>query len=73
MCVLCVHQSEGGDILSNTIYKSVVGIAACSLALRIYEQGEVELSENECEIIRLATDNLVGILAESIRDGLPEF
>jgi hypothetical protein len=36
--------------------------------MRIYEQGEVELSEKDKEIILQASDVFVGKLADSIKD-----
>ena len=58
------------EVLADTIYKNVGGVAASSLALRIYNDGEVELNEKECEIVRMVADGFVGIIADSIKDKL---
>ena len=56
--------------IANTIYTSVPGIVAHSLALRIYEQGEVELNEDELRIIYDVANSFVGVLADSIKDNI---
>lgn len=56
--------------IANTIYTSVPGIVAHSLALRIYEQGEVELNDDELVIIKDVADSFVGVLADSIKDNI---
>lgn len=58
------------EVLANTIYTTRGGVAAHSLAVRIYEQGEVELSEKDKEIILQTSDVFVGVLADSIKDRL---
>jgi hypothetical protein len=58
------------EVVADTIYKNVGGVVAHSLALRIYNDGEVELNEKECEIVRMVADGFVGIIADSIKDKL---
>lgn len=56
------------EVVADTIYKNVGGVVAHSLALRVYNDGEVELNEKECEIVRMVADGFVGIIADSIKD-----
>lgn len=56
------------EVLADTIYNHVGGVVAHSLALRIYNDGEVELNEKECEIVRMVADGFVGAIADSIKD-----
>ena len=56
------------EVLADTIYKNVGGVVAHSLALRIYNDGEVGLNEKECEIVRMVADGFLGIIADSIKD-----
>lgn len=58
------------EVLANTIYTTRGGVAAHSLAMRIYEQGEVELSDKDKEIILQVSEVFVGVLADSIKDKL---
>ena len=64
------EEFDASFIVANTIYTQVGGLVAHSLAMRIYEQGEVELNENEVELVRKVADGFVGILADSIKDKL---
>ena len=71
------NEVDISEAIANVIYMNVGGVVAHSLALRIYEQGEVELSEKEvelndkeCEIVRMVADGFVGIIADSIKDKL---
>lgn len=57
--------SEG---VANAIYMSVGGIAAKSLAMRIFEEGEVELNNREVAIVTNAAKGCVGIMADSLLD-----
>ena len=57
-------------IVSNTIYTNMGGVMAHSLAMRIYEQGEVELTEKEVELVSKVADGFVGVLADSIKEAL---
>ena len=57
-------------IVSNTIYTNMGGVMAHSLAMRIYEQGEVELTEKEMELVSKVADGFVGVLADSIKEAL---
>lgn len=61
------EEVDISEVLANTIYTTRGGVAAHSLAMRIYEQGEVELSEKEKEIILQTADVFVGVLADSIK------
>ena len=58
------------EVLANTIYTTKGGVVAHSLAMRIYEQGEVELTDGEKEIVLQTADAFVGIVADSIKDAL---
>ena len=64
------EEVDISEIIANTIYMHVGGVIAHSLALRIYEQGEVELNEKEVELVRKVADGFVGVLADSIKDKL---
>ena len=64
------EEFDASFIVANTIYTQVGGLVAHSLAMRIYEQGEVELNENEVELVRKVADGFVGILADAIKDQL---
>lgn len=56
--------------IANTIYTTVPGVVAHSLALRIYEQGEVELNDDEVAVLMEVASTFVGVLADSIKDNL---
>lgn len=58
------------EVVANAIYMNVAGVMAHSLALRIYEKGEIELNEKEVELIMQVADGFVGMLADSIKDKL---
>lgn len=64
------EEVDISEVIANTIYMNVGGVIAHSLALRIYEQGEVELSDKEVEIIKHVADGFVGVIADSIKDKL---
>lgn len=64
------EEVDISEVVANTIYMNVGGVIAHSLALRIYEQGEVELSDKEVEIIKHVADGFVGVIADSIKDKL---
>lgn len=64
------EEVDISEVLANIIYTTRGGVVAHSLAMRIYEQGEVELSENDKEIILQVSDVFVGKLADSIKDKL---
>lgn len=64
------EEFDASFLIANTIYTQVGGLVAHSLAMRIYEQGEVELNEKEIELIRKVADGFVGVLADSIKDRL---
>lgn len=64
------EEFDASFLVANTIYTNVGGVMAHSLALRIYEQGEVELNEKEVELVRKVADGFVGVLADSIKDKL---
>lgn len=57
--------SEG---LANTIYMNMGGVAAKSLAMRIFEDGELELNEREVGIIIKMAEGCVGMIADSLLD-----
>ena len=62
------EEFDASFLVANTIYTQVGGLVANSLAMRIYEQGEVELNEQEVELVRKVADGFVGILADAIKD-----
>lgn len=62
------EEVDISEVLANTIYTTRGGVVAHSLAMRIYEQGEVEMNEKEKEIILQVSDVFVGRLADSIKD-----
>lgn len=64
------EKVDVSEVIADIIYKNVGGVVAHSLALRIYNDGEVELNEKESEIIRMVADGFVGIIADSIKDKL---
>ena len=43
------EKMDASFLIADTIYKNFGGVVAHSLALKIYEQGEVELNEKEVE------------------------
>ena len=61
------EEVDISEVLANTIYTTRGGVVAHSLAMRIYEQGEVELSDKDKEIILQTADAFVGVLADSIK------
>lgn len=61
------EEVDISEVLANIIYTTRGGVVAHSLAMRIYEQGEVELSEKDKEIIMHTADAFVGVLADSIK------
>lgn len=64
------EEVDISEVIANTIYMNVGGVIAHSLALRIYEQGEVELNDKETEIIMQIANGFVGVIADSIKDKL---
>lgn len=64
------EEVDISEAIANTIYMNVGGVAAHSLALRIYEQGEVELNEKEVELVMQVADGFAGVIADSIKDKL---
>lgn len=64
------EEVDISEVIANVIYKNVGGVIAHSLALRIYEQGEVELSDKEVEVLKQVADGFVGVIADSIKDKL---
>lgn len=65
-----VKEMDAAYLIANTIYKNMGGVMAHSLAMRIYEQGEVELNEKEEEMLVKLADGFAGVLADSIKDAL---
>lgn len=57
-------------LIANTIYTTVPGIVAHSLALRIYEQDEIEINDAELQILLDVANQFVGIISDSIKDSL---
>lgn len=62
------EEVDISEVIANTIYTQVGGVVAHSLAIRIYEDGEVELTEKEAEIIKKVADGFVGVVSDSIKD-----
>ena len=61
------EEVDISEVLANTIYTTRGGVAAHSLAVRIYEQGDVELSDKEKEVILQTAEAFVGVVADSIK------
>lgn len=64
------EKVDASFLVADTIYQNFGGIVAKALALKIYEQGEVELNEKEVEFLSKVADGFVGSLADSIKDKL---
>lgn len=62
------EKMDASFLLADTIYKNFGGVVAHSLALKIYEQGEVELNNTEVEFLKKVSEGFVGALADSIKD-----
>ena len=54
-------------LIANTIYTTIPGIVAHSLALRIYEQSEIEINDEECKILHAVSEQFVGVVSDSIK------
>ena len=65
-----VKEMDASYLIANTIYTNMGGVMAHSLAMRIYEQGEVELTEKETEMLVKLADGFAGVLADSIKDNM---
>ena len=65
-----VKEMDAAYLIANTIYTNMGGVMAHSLAMRIYEQGEVELAEKEVEMLVKLADGFAGVLADSIKAAL---
>ena len=65
-----VKEMDASYLIANTIYTNMGGVMAHSLAMRIYEQGEVELSEKEEELLVKLADGFTGVLSDSIKAAL---
>ena len=65
-----VKEMDASYLIANTIYTNMGGVMAHSLAMRIYEQGEVELNEKEEEMLVKLADGFAGVIADSIKDAL---
>ena len=62
-----------GDIcefVSNYIYTKCKGLAACSLAMDIFKNGEVELDEKQVKFLLQVSEGFPCVLADSIKDYL---
>lgn len=64
------EMADISEVLANTIYTTRGGVVAHSLAVRIYEQGEVELNDKEKEIVLQTAEAFVGVVADSIKTAL---
>lgn len=57
--------------LANVIYMNIPGVAATSLAMKIYQSdADVELDEREAGIITSAMEMFTGVFADSLDDVL---
>lgn len=65
-----VKEMDASFLIANTIYTNMGGVMAHSLAMRIYEQGEVELNDKEAELLVKLADGFVGVVADGIREAL---
>lgn len=65
-----VKEMDAAYLIANTIYTNMGGVMAHSLAMRIYEKGEVELNEKEEEMLVKLADGFAGVLADSIKDNM---
>lgn len=64
-------EKDIAESLGDAIYTNVPGIAASSLAHKIYSsKGEIEFDERELQIIRNCTALFPGVYADSINDYL---
>lgn len=64
------EEVDISEVVANAIYMRVGGVVAHSLAMRIYEHGEVELNEREMAIIHHVTEGMAGVVADSIKNVL---
>lgn len=64
------EEVDISEVVANAIYMRVGGVVAHSLAMRIYEHGEVELNEREMAIIKHVTEGMAGVVADSIKNVL---
>lgn len=64
------EMADISEVLANTIYTTRGGVVAHSLAVRIYEQGEVELNDKEKEIVLQTAKAFVGVVEDSIKTAL---
>ena len=70
-CYTGIKKDIRIESLGNAIYTNVPGIAASSLAHKIYSgKGEVDYDEREIRIIRDCTPLFSGVYADSINDYL---
>ena len=58
------------EFVANYIYTHCNGIAACSLAMDIYKNGEVEMDEKQVKFLLQVSEGFVAVLADSIKDYL---
>lgn len=56
------------EFVSNYIYTQCKGIAACSLAMDIFKNGEVELDEKQVKFLLRVSEGFPCVLADSIKD-----
>lgn len=66
-------ESDIAESLGDAIYTNIPGIAASSLAHKIYSgKGDAEYDDRELQIIRDCTALFPGVYADSINDYLDE-
>mgnify|MGYP003310800994 CR=1 FL=1 len=64
-------EQDVSFVLANGIYVNIPGIAAHSLAMKIYtSEGEVEISKDEADAICQWMDLFCGVIADSVKDYL---
>ena len=56
------------EFVSNYIYTKCNGIAACSLAMDIFKNGEVELDDKQVKFLLKVSEGFPCVLADSIKD-----
>lgn len=59
------------EVLADVVYKNLPGVAASSLAHRIYEsKGEVELSGKDADLLRSIGHLMTGVFCDSLESAL---
>lgn len=64
------EEVDISEVVANAIYMRIGGVVAHSLAMRIYEKGEVDLNGKETDIILGVVEGMAGVVADSIKNVL---